>query len=184
MLICSVDGEIELHRLERRHTDALECLEPGDLSFAQGEWIFPKRGAADWVTAALREFIEGTRLEACIFRGSTLLGLIALHNIDRQRGSADIDYAMDSRYRNRGIVTRACRALIGYAFTEVGLNRIQICSDTANLPSLRVPEKLGFTKGGVLRARYRAAGGPRDCAQYSILKADWDEDSRRGYPPQ
>jgi RimJ/RimL family protein N-acetyltransferase len=179
VLICSIDDATELHRLERQHTDALECLEPGDLSLAQGEWIFPKGGAANWVADALREFIEGTRLEACIFRGSALLGLIALHNIDRHRGSADIDYAMDSRYRNQGIVTRACRALIDYAFTEVALSRIQICPDTANLPSLRVPEKLGFTKEGVLRAHYRAAGGYRDCALYSIVKAEWDRDCAR-----
>jgi ribosomal-protein-serine acetyltransferase len=174
MLICRVDDEIELRLLESRHAEALECLEPGDLSFAQGEWIYHNGDAAVWVTAALREFGEGTRLEAGIFRGSRLLGLIALHNIDKLRASADIDYAMDSRYRNQGIMTRACRALVSYAYTELNLNRIQICPDTANLPSLRVPEKLGFTKESVLRSYYRAAGGYRDCALYAMLKAEWD----------
>ncbi|HEV8245486.1 MAG TPA: GNAT family protein, partial [Polyangiaceae bacterium] len=64
---------------------------------------------------------------------------------------------------------------VSYAFAEVGLNRIQVCADTTNLPSLRVPEKLGFTKEGILRSYYRSASGFRDCALYSMLKADWDQ---------
>src|SRR5260221_8482027 len=107
-------------------------------------------------------------------RGATLLGVVALHNINSQRGSAAIDYCMDSRYRGEGIVTKACRALVSYAFAEGGLNRIQICADTVNLPSLRVPEKLGFTKEGVLRSYYRSASGFRDCVLFSMLKDEWD----------
>jgi ribosomal-protein-serine acetyltransferase len=175
MLICRIDDEIELRLLERRHAEAIEGLQPGDLSFAQGEWVVPEGGAAEWVAAALVEFGQGTRLEAGIFRGDTLLGITALHNIDRRRGSADIDYCMDSRYRNQGIMTRACRALVGHAYAEVGLNRLQIYPDTANLPSLRVPEKLGFKMEGVLRSYYRSAGGFRDCALYSMLKEEWDQ---------
>ncbi len=156
---------------------AIEGLSPGDLSFSQGEWgewtALPG-GAAEWLALALVEFGRGTRLEAGIFRGATLLGVVALHNINSQRGSAAIDYCMDSRYRGEGIVTKACRALVSYAFAEGGLNRIQICADTVNLPSLRVPEKLGFTKEGVLRSYYRSASGFRDCVLFSMLKDEWD----------
>jgi ribosomal-protein-serine acetyltransferase len=182
MLIRPVDDEIELRLLEQRHAEMIESLEPGDLSFAQGEWgewTALEGGGAEWVAAALAEFGQGTRLEVGILKGGLLLGIIALHKVDRQRGSADIDYCMDSRYRNQGIMTRACSALVSYAFADVGLNRLQICSDTANLPGLRVAEKLGFKKEGVLRSYYRSAEGFRDCALYSMLKDEWDRGDAR-----
>ncbi len=63
---------------------------------------------------------------------------------------------------------------VTYAFAEIGLNRIQILPDAANLPSHRVPEKLGFKREAVLRAYYRSASGFRDCALYSMLKDEWE----------
>ncbi len=184
MLICPVNSELELRLLERQHAEAIESLDPGDLTFAQGEWgawTAFEGGAAEWVAAALIEFGQGTRLETGVFRGDTLLGMIALHGIDRRRLSAGIDYGMDDRYRNQGIMTQACQALVSYAYTEVGLNRLQICADMANLPSLRVPEKLGFKLEGVLRSYYRSATGFRNCALYSMLRMDWEAGSR---PPR
>jgi ribosomal-protein-serine acetyltransferase len=177
VLICSINAEIELRLIERQHVDAVDSLSPGDLSCSQGEWgewTSFEGGTAEWVRAVLVELGRGTRLEAGIFRQQTLLGVVALHNIDRRRGSASIDYCMDSRYRNEGIMTQACRALAGYTFAELGLHRLQIYADTANLPSIRVPEKLRFTKAGVLRSHYRSASGFRDCALYSMLKDEWD----------
>ena len=178
MVICRVDDELELRLLEHQHSTAIDGLQAGDLSSSQGEWgewsILPG-GGAEWVTIALEEFAKGTRLEAGIFRKNELLGVIALHHVDRRRETAEIDYAMDSRYRNHGIMTRACSALLKHAFAQLGLHRIQICTDTANRASRRVPEKLGFTQEGILRSYYHSAGGFRDCALYSMLKDEWDQ---------
>jgi ribosomal-protein-serine acetyltransferase len=179
MLICLADRGIELHLLERRHGAALEAMDPGDLGFSQGEWLFPAGRAAEWIDASLVEFAQGTRLEAAVFTGGTFTGVIGLHSIDSKGSSASIDYCMDGRYRNQGITTRACRALVTYAYAELDLNRIIIGPDTANLPSRRVPEKLGFSLEGVARAAYRAESGFRDCAIYSMLRDDW---MRRGTP--
>jgi hypothetical protein len=91
MLMCRVDEEIDLRLLERQHAGAVEGLEPGDLSLAQVEWLeWTARagGAKAWIDAVLAEFGQGTRLEAGIFRGEILLGLIALHNVDRTGGTA------------------------------------------------------------------------------------------------
>jgi len=63
--------------------------------------------------------------------------------------------------------------MITYAYEELNLNRIQIVSDVKNMPSCRVPEKLGFTKEGIIRAYYRSSDGFHDCAMYSLLKDEW-----------
>lgn len=173
MLICCVDDEIELHLLERRHAPALEAMEPGDLSFSQGEWLFSRGGDAAYVEERLAQFGRGEALDAGIFRTRTLLGVVGLHDIDRGRARANLDYAMDGRYRAQGIMTRACCALLRYAYSELELNRIQIGADVANLPSRRIPEKLGFVLEGVVRASYRAESGFRDCALYAMLREDF-----------
>ena len=175
MLACTVDDRISLRPLEREHAEQIDALEPGDLSFAQGEWgEWVRDGAAQWLAKAAADSRNGTRLEMGIFDGERLVGVIALHDIDRRRGSAALDYALDSRWRNRGITTRCCRALAGHAFSALGLQRLEIRVDTANLPSLRVAEKAGFRREGVLRSYYRAASGLRDCVLYSMQRDRWE----------
>jgi ribosomal-protein-serine acetyltransferase len=173
MLIRHAEDGIELHLLERRHVAALQGMDPGDLGFSQGEWLFPAGGCGGWIDASLAEFAQGTRLESVVFRDGAFTGVIGLHSINSRASSASIDYCMDGRYRNQGIMTRACRALVTYAYAELGLNRLVIGPDTANLPSRRVPEKLDFSMEGVARAAYRAESGFRDCAIYSMLREDW-----------
>ena len=52
-------------------------------------------------------------------------------------------------------VADAVRALVAagarWALTEGGMQRIQLCAVTGNLPSLRVAEKAGFQREGILR---------------------------------
>ena len=98
MLICKVDDEMELHLLERKFAKALESLDPGDLTFNQGEWIGTQGNADQWLTMALADFAAGTRLEAGIIKNKALIGIVALHNINLKRYSADLDYALDGKY--------------------------------------------------------------------------------------
>lgn len=48
----------------------------------------------------------------CILEGETAVGMISLSHIDRIRGKAQTGYWIGSRYRNRGICTKAFRLLI------------------------------------------------------------------------
>ena len=173
MLIRKVDDETELHLLERKHAKELEALDPGDLTFSQGEWIGVKGRVDAWMSKALSDFAAGTRLEAGIFRNGLLIGIVSLQDIKRDGKSADLNYALDVKWRRQGIMTRCCRALIAYAYEELDMNRIEIVADVENIPSRRIPEKIGFVKEGVIPACYQSVDGFRDCARYSLLKSAW-----------
>ena len=61
-----------------------------------------------------------------------------------------------------------------FGFEQMALNRIEIWTSVANLRSLRLAERLGFTRDGSLRRRILEDDGHfYDCAVYGLLRDDW-----------
>ena len=85
----------------------------------------------------------------------------------------DIGYWIGSEFEGRGLVTRACRALIDHGFRKVGLHRISIRAGVENTRSRSIPERLGFTREGVLRGEGRGSGGFYDLVVYGLLEDEW-----------
>lgn len=82
-------------------------------------------------------------------------------------------YAIVDR-EGKGYVTAAVREIERLCFADLGLERVQIRADVANVRSRAIPERLGYTLEGVLR-RSAPSGGGRltDHAMYSLLKPEW-----------
>ncbi len=90
-------------------------------------------------------------------------------------GGAELGYWLAEDYWGKGLATRAVRLLVDYGFTRLGLARIEARVRTTNVPSLRVLEKNGFTREGVLRSaltrdgvRYDAVVLGRLAREYAI----------------
>ena len=86
---------------------------------------------------------------------------------------AEIGYCIGSRWWHRGIMTEALTAVIGYLFTEVGMNRIAARHDPNNPHSGGVMRKCGMLYEGTHRAADRNNQGICDAAQYAILRSEW-----------
>jgi len=71
-----------------------------------------------------------------------LVGHISLHNMVQ---SADMCYWVDKQHCGRGIATRAVRALTKFAFEELGLKRVALVIEPANIASNQVASKAGYT---------------------------------------
>jgi RimJ/RimL family protein N-acetyltransferase len=76
-------------------------------------------------------------------------------------------------------VAEALPALVGFAFGELGLYRLEADVDPRNRASVRALERLGFRQEGYLRARYHLHGELQDAILYGLLRPEW-EDARRG----
>ena len=59
----------------------------------------------------------------------------------------EIGYAFGKAYWGKGYAFEACRAVIEYAFKELRIKRIVIGADLENRRSIRLLERLGFTRG-------------------------------------
>ena len=86
---------------------------------------------------------------------------------------AEVGYWCAPWVRGRGIVTRAARLVCAFAFSELGIERMQLTADPLNVASQRVAEKLGFRREGVLRSYLRNPDGTRrDAVMYSLLPGE------------
>jgi len=67
----------------------------------------------------------------------------------RQDAGAHLAYEIGPAYWRQGIATEACRRLIRALFEEGGVTEVMAEVDTRNLPSIRLLERLGFTREGL-----------------------------------
>ena len=108
-------------------------------------------------------------------RGEVLGSCGVLWN-DPAEGIAEVGYWTAREARGRGIATRAVRLAARWVLGDLGFERLQLRADTRNIASIRVAEKAGFTKEGVIRSerRYPCDGRRVDHALYSILRTELD----------
>lgn len=70
---------------------------------------------------------------------------------DVHRLSAEIGYWLGEDYWNRGIATEAVKSVTQYAFDSLGMVRVHAEVFEWNLASMRVLEKAGYVREGVLK---------------------------------
>jgi RimJ/RimL family protein N-acetyltransferase len=75
---------------------------------------------------------------------------------------------------SRGYGTDAIGAILRYAFTELGLRRIDLHTDADNARGIRCYEKCGFVREGVMRERRLRYGKPLDMVVMGVLKHEWE----------
>ncbi len=94
------------------------------------------------------------------FAEGELLGAINLVNYP-EREAAETGYWVRSEARGLGVAEAALRLMAAYAFAQVGVERLELMTETPNLASQRLAERVGFRREGVARA-YLVSRGERD----------------------
>ncbi len=101
----------------------------------------------------------------------TLVGVIALWNIDWEVPKFEIGYFLRTSFEGQGYATEAVDGITSFAFNQLGAQRIQITSPDQNEPSWRVAERAGYHLEGILRNNYRDVDGKLvDSRYYSKIK--------------
>jgi RimJ/RimL family protein N-acetyltransferase len=102
---------------------------------------------------------------------TTIVGGASLTNYDSFRDRVEIGYWLLAEGRGRGIATRVARALAMHAF-HVGLRRVEAVVRPENTASIRVLERAGFTREGLMRSLLRHGDGRADAILYSLLPGE------------
>lgn len=102
-----------------------------------------------------------------------LIGAMGLRDIDYEHRHAELGFWIAIDHWGHGYATEAARAVIGYGFEALDLNRIHAHHMARNPASGRVLEKAGLRREGVLRQRVRKWGVFEDVMLLAILRDDW-----------
>ncbi|PYE48313.1 GNAT family N-acetyltransferase [Paenibacillus barcinonensis] len=89
----------------------------------------------------------------------TIMGSCGYNYFDFEQARAEIGYDLARAYWGKGYAAEAVSALLDRGFNSLGLNRLEAKVDPRNVNSIRLLEKLGFTREGLLRAYEREETG-------------------------
>jgi len=177
-MIIPVDDELALHPVSVADCEELRAAIDRNRDRLR-EWL-PWAGAnfeQETLRAHLRdcqrENAERTSLTTHILHGGQLCGAIGLHKIDVRHRNTSIGYWLDRAFEGRGIMTRACRAIITEGFQHYNLHRIEIRCGTGNIRSAGIPRRLGFIEEGLLHEAEWVFDRWIDLRVFAMLEQDW-----------
>jgi ribosomal-protein-serine acetyltransferase len=168
----------ELRPLRPWHVQ--EFLEHMDRARATVEpWIPWADANADLESAraTLQRYADNEARDAAhlygIWLDGTLVGGVMFVHFDAASGIGEIGCWLEPAAVGRGLITRASRHLIEWAFTERGMTRIEWRTTTVNTRSSNVARRLGMHLDGVLRKAWRHKGVLHDKQVWSLLADEW-----------
>jgi RimJ/RimL family protein N-acetyltransferase len=133
---------------------------------------YPDGCAAEWIASLQPAFASGASVAFAITRASdgALLGAIGL-DITREHERAELGYWIGKPYWGNGYCTEAARAIVDYAFDDLGLNRVGAVHFAHNNASGRVMQNIGMTCEGHRIQEIKKCGKFEDLILYGLVRA-------------
>jgi ribosomal-protein-serine acetyltransferase len=128
--------------------------------------------ARKFIVEGIKNRLDRKTLGLALIVDEKLVGSTGFNRLDWNAKACEIGYWIDREAEGKGLVTKACRAMIDYAFGELGMNRVEIRCSTENSRSAAVPARLGFRLEGTLRQAEMLNGRPHDFLIYGLLAED------------
>lgn len=153
----TIDAEgVDLRRVSMADCAELYAAIDGNRAYLR-QWLlflhdgFSEKDLVEFIRAKEMDNAAGVSLTTTIRLDGKIRGVIGLHKINQRDRNTSIGYWLDAAHQGRGIVTRACRAIVTEGFRAYGLHRIEIRCATGNTRSAEIPRRLGFVEEGILR---------------------------------
>jgi ribosomal-protein-alanine N-acetyltransferase len=176
--IISVDDEFILRKAS--HDDAEEYLEymaDADVTRYVPEECIPRN--LERVREEIEYSLDLFRYRRSIYwtlarkDNNKLVGSCGFNYWNRDHARAEISYDLHKKYWGKGIMTKTAKAVLGFAFTQMELHRVEATVTPTNQGSLRVLNKLGFKKEGILREQKLLHGKFHDAIILSMLQREY-----------
>jgi RimJ/RimL family protein N-acetyltransferase len=170
------DGAVRLEPLTLMDVDDMGALadDPEVARFTYVPVPLPEDFGRQWVERYVSGWKEGTLAGFAVrpSRGEEFLGFAAVVRFDVDGREGELGFIVAPAARGRGVASRALILLSRWALGPVGLERVELRIDAENAGSLRVAERAGFLREGVLRSVHLKQGIRIDQAVYSLLARD------------
>ena len=130
--------------------------------------------AEEWIGTHRKLFDEGKAVYFMIslMESGRMIGGIGLE-LNAVHEHAELGYWIAKDHWNRGFATEAAQRILGYAFDDLGLQRVHAHHFTRNSASGRVLERIGMKPEGLMRKHVKKWGKFEDIRLYGILRDEF-----------
>ncbi len=173
-----IDHQIELRQLKL--SDAKDIFDTINKQRSYlGKWLpfveFTKelKDTEDFILSLIKAPKSTFEYVFTIRENDGFAGLIGFKSTDHTNKKTEIGYWLSEKFQGKGLVTKSVTRLLGFAFQELKIHRVQIKCATGNQASINIPKNLGFKFEGIERAGELLTGNVyTDLEIYSKLKND------------
>ncbi len=122
------------------------------------------------IAGALAQYQKGTVLPLVILCDGAVVGRVTLSDVTTGTfSSCHLGYWLSQSHNGRGLATAAVGEILGIAFTDFGLHRVEAGTMPHNARSRAVLERNGFVRFGYAPSYLKIAGEWQDHVLYQVL---------------
>ncbi|HBV77756.1 MULTISPECIES: GNAT family N-acetyltransferase [Vibrio] len=177
MFVLEVDSELKLALIEPSFAKQYLDIVSSQQTYLSRWLAWPPYAKTEdfflrFIRKSLLDYAEGKSMTCGILYQDNLVGNISFNTINHSLKMAEIGYWLSEVHQGKGIITRSVTKFIDIAFTDFGLEKVQIAAGVENQPSRSVCERLGMKLEGTISHRENLNGRIIDHAVYGLLKAE------------
>jgi len=106
------------------------------------------------------------------------VGRISITNVNYKHQKGEYGIVLLPEYTGKNIAFEASALLINYVFINLPINKIYLEVFESNLKAIKLYEKLGFKKEGLLIEEYFKNGTFKNILKMGILKKEWKNSTK------
>lgn len=115
-------------------------------------------------------------MAVCDRQNHEFIGTAGLYSISWIARSAELRVFLGSKkHWNRGIGTECTKLVVAYGFEKLNLNKVWLGVNAENEAAVRVYEKAGFVREGVLREEQYRNFRYYDAIRMSMLRSEYEQ---------
>lgn len=112
------------------------------------------------------------RYDLAVLRDGEVIGSASVWTTSPEHRVGELGYTIRRDCWGQGHATEVARLLVELGFEKLGLERLAATCDPGNAASVRVLEKAGLRREGLLRGLYLVRGRRRDRLVFGRLRTD------------
>jgi [ribosomal protein S5]-alanine N-acetyltransferase len=103
----------------------------------------------EWLDSLLKEQ-KGIWWGIGFHSQQSLIGACGFYNLSKQHKKTEVEFWLQPEYWQQGVMTEALPNIVGYAFEELGMHRIEAFVEKHNNPTKDLLQKIGFAHEGCM----------------------------------
>ncbi len=104
-------------------------------------------------------------------KSNTVMGMCGFVRYYPTHFRAEFGYSLNEEaFKNKGYMSEAAPFIIEYGFQQMNLTRIEAMVGPTNIPSLKIIEKLGFEREGLMKKHFLRNGVFENSVVFALFK--------------